>query len=96
MSVSRRRFFKTLMQGLAAGAIGEWTTGLARSENPPKTSGSLITRVMRPFDAETPVRELTSWLTPNERLFVRSHFGPPTPETIDWKSLALRSGLWSR
>jgi sulfite oxidase len=83
MSVSRRRFFKTLMQGLAAGAIGEWATGLARSENPPKTSGSLITRVMRPFDAETPVRELTSWLTPNERLFVRSHFGPPNPEAID-------------
>ncbi len=83
MSVSRRRFFTTLMQGLAAGAIGEWATGLARAENPPKTSGSLITRVMRPFDAETPVRELTSWLTPNERLFVRSHFGPPNPEAID-------------
>jgi DMSO/TMAO reductase YedYZ molybdopterin-dependent catalytic subunit len=38
---------------------------------------------MRPFDAETPVHEFTSWLTPNERLFVRSHFGPPVPESVD-------------
>lgn len=83
MSVSRRGFFTTLMQGLGAGVIGGWVTGLARSENLSKTSSSLITRVMRPFDAETPVRELTSWLTPNERLFVRSHFGAPNPEAID-------------
>jgi DMSO/TMAO reductase YedYZ molybdopterin-dependent catalytic subunit len=37
---------------------------------------------MRPFNAETPVREFTSWLTPNERFFVRSHFGPPAPEAV--------------
>ena len=35
-----------------------------------------------PFDAETPVREFASWLTPNERFFVRSHFGPPAAESV--------------
>jgi DMSO/TMAO reductase YedYZ molybdopterin-dependent catalytic subunit len=47
---------------------------------------------MRPFDAETPVAEFTSWLTPNERLFVRSHFGPPAPETIDSATWRLTVG----
>jgi DMSO/TMAO reductase YedYZ molybdopterin-dependent catalytic subunit len=39
--------------------------------------GRLTVRVERPLDAETPVREFASWLTPNDRFFVRSHFGPP-------------------
>ena len=43
----------------------------------------LHAHVSRPFNAETSVREFTSWLTPNERFFVRSHFGPPSPELID-------------
>jgi DMSO/TMAO reductase YedYZ molybdopterin-dependent catalytic subunit len=38
--------------------------------------------VTRPFDAETRVQEFASYLTPNERFFVRSHFGPPPPEQI--------------
>jgi DMSO/TMAO reductase YedYZ molybdopterin-dependent catalytic subunit len=41
-----------------------------------------MTRVTRPFDAETSVQEFASYLTPNERFFVRSHFGPPPPEQI--------------
>jgi DMSO/TMAO reductase YedYZ molybdopterin-dependent catalytic subunit len=45
--------------------------------------GTLNAHVARPFNAETPVREFTSWLTPNERFFVRSHFGPPSPELVD-------------
>jgi DMSO/TMAO reductase YedYZ molybdopterin-dependent catalytic subunit len=38
--------------------------------------------VTRPFDAETRVQEFASYFTPNERFFVRSHFGPPLPEQI--------------
>ncbi|WP_455379132.1 sulfite oxidase [Petrachloros mirabilis] len=83
MSVSRRGLFKTLLKGLGAGVFGGWANAVARAENPPSTSGPLITRVTRPFDAETPVREFTTWLTPNERLFIRSHFGPPNPDVID-------------
>ncbi len=43
----------------------------------------LIVRVARPLDAETQVHEFASWLTPNDRFFVRSHFGPPAEEQID-------------
>jgi DMSO/TMAO reductase YedYZ molybdopterin-dependent catalytic subunit len=39
--------------------------------------------VVRPYDAETPVEAFASWLTPNDRFFVRSHFGPPSAERID-------------
>jgi DMSO/TMAO reductase YedYZ molybdopterin-dependent catalytic subunit len=38
--------------------------------------------VTRPYDAETPVRDFTSYLTPNHRFFVRSHFGPPPAEAV--------------
>jgi DMSO/TMAO reductase YedYZ molybdopterin-dependent catalytic subunit len=55
-------------------------------------AGPLITRVTRPFDAETPVREFTSFLTPNHRFFVRSHFGPPAPELIAEGNWKLRVG----
>jgi len=49
------------------------------------TSG-LITRARRPQDLETPVQYFTSWITPNDRFFVRSHFGPPSPESLkDWQ-----------
>ena len=44
------------------------------------------------FDAETPVREFTSFLTPNHRFFVRSHFGPPPPEAVSEANWKLRVG----
>ena len=72
-----------LHQRLAAAATGEDESGL-RPKDP------LIVHVMRPFDAETPVREFTSFLTPNDRFFVRSHFGPPAPEQISEASWQLR------
>jgi DMSO/TMAO reductase YedYZ molybdopterin-dependent catalytic subunit len=62
----------------------------------------LTVHVTRPFDAETPVRELTSYLTPNHRFFVRSHFGPPASDAISeaaWKlhvgGLVDRPGEWT-
>lgn len=42
----------------------------------------LIKRVSRPLDAESPIEAFRSWLTPNEQVFVRSHFGPPTPDVV--------------
>jgi DMSO/TMAO reductase YedYZ molybdopterin-dependent catalytic subunit len=54
-------------------------------------------RVSRPLDAETPVREFVSWLTPNDRFFVRSHFGPPAGDQIDPASWRLHvTGLVER
>jgi DMSO/TMAO reductase YedYZ molybdopterin-dependent catalytic subunit len=55
----------------------------AAEEGPAAEESSPLTvRVTRPFDAETPVRDFTSFLTPNHRFFVRSHFGPPSPDAI--------------
>ena len=84
-SVSRRAWFTTLVKAIGAGIIvgrGGATREVAQQVEAAEAVGPLTVRVMRPFDAETPVREFTSWLTPNERFFVRSHFGPPPAEVI--------------
>jgi DMSO/TMAO reductase YedYZ molybdopterin-dependent catalytic subunit len=49
-------------------------------------------RVTRPFDAETPVGDLGTFLTPNHRFFVRSHFGPPALEKIEESQWRLNVG----
>jgi len=82
-----KRFLAGLAAGflvnrrLAAAKVGEEREGS-------RETGPLTVRVTRPYDAETPVREFTSFLTPNHRFFVRSHFGPPDEERIsevNWK-----------
>lgn len=81
MAVTRRALFERVLQGIGAGVVaGGVDRALADSQV--AASGPLTVRVSRPFDAETPVREFTSWLTPNERFFVRSHFGPPPAEAV--------------
>ncbi|MBS0171011.1 MAG: sulfite oxidase [Nitrospira sp.] len=85
MTVSRRGWMKTLLQGIGIGALLRGAIPAAEGSQEGalgQGSGPLTVRVSRPFDAETPVREFTSWLTPNERFFVRSHFGPPPPEAL--------------
>jgi sulfite oxidase len=95
MTVSRRSLFTILLQSLGVGlAIHRRPPGAqaADEELARNQTGPLITRVTRPFDAETPVREFTSFLTPNHRFFVRSHFGPPPPESIAEATWSLRVG----
>ena len=85
MVVSRRVLFKTLLRGVGTGLLlspRPLTVAGAQGDEPDHASGPLTVRVTRPFDAETPVREFTSWLTPNERFFVRSHFGPPGADVV--------------
>ena len=66
--------------GLAAVASRlSWTRESGRAY----AADKLITKVSRPFDAETPVEAFSSWITPNDRFFVRSHFGPPPSDRID-------------
>jgi sulfite oxidase len=87
--VSRRAFLGQMLGGAAA----TWAAGYLRpellwgqtSKQEPQGNPGLITRVTRPFDAETRVQEFASYLTPNDRFFVRSHFGPPPPEQITAK-----------
>jgi DMSO/TMAO reductase YedYZ molybdopterin-dependent catalytic subunit len=50
----------------------------------PPPAGGLVIRNARPLDAEAPLAELRSFLTPNEHFFVRSHFGPPASFPAQW------------
>ncbi len=91
MTVSRRLFFRRLLQGFGVSWIVNQHLPVAQAGEEELTgneTGPLTVRVTRPFDAETPVREFISYLTPNHRFFVRSHFGPPPSELIsetNWK-----------
>ena len=73
--LSRRTLLQRVVQ--AFGGLVAWRSiGSAGAEESARNeSGPLTVRVMRPYDAETPVQEFTSFLTPAHRLFVRSHAG---------------------
>lgn len=95
-SITRRRLLIRLAGGAALALLaGRDSLWPARSlagqatEGPPDRR---IVRVARPFDAETRIEDLRPWLTPNDRFFVRSHFGPPPPERIDRQAWRLRVG----
>ena len=84
--VSRRRFLELAVGGLAFAAAG---LSLFREPRDAGAAEKLIAKVSRPYDAETPVEAFASWLTPNDRFFVRSHFGPPPSDRIDPASWTL-------
>ena len=92
--VSRRRGLQIIL-GFAAGLTMHRANFLAWAAGVPPTGeapSQLRVRVSRPFDAETPVRAFTSFLTTNDQFFVRSHFGPPPAETIREPHWQLRVG----
>jgi DMSO/TMAO reductase YedYZ molybdopterin-dependent catalytic subunit len=61
---------------------------MGRSNNPAglpePPEGGLVIRNARPLDAEAPLGQLRSFVTPNEHFFVRSHFGPPASFPTQW------------
>ncbi len=44
----------------------------------------MIVRNRRPLDLETPVTALDEWLTPDDKFFIRSHFGAPAVGQSPW------------
>ena len=94
--ISRRTFLKRSAWAVVVATAGSWAFPWSESSEAadagPSGSGPLIVRVSRPLDAETPVREFVSWLTPNDRFFVRSHFGPPPEERTDPAAWRLQVG----
>jgi sulfite oxidase len=95
MIPSRRDLLGRLWRGLAAAFVvhrASPSAQAAHDEAGRSATGPLIARVTRPYDAETPVREFASFLTPAHRFFVRSHFGPPPPDTISEDRWTLRVG----
>ena len=91
-STSRRTLLQRALQSIAGWAVWSRVRPAAAEPASAPETGPLTTRVTRPYDAETPVREFTSYLTPNHRFFVRSHFGPPAPELIAEANWRLRVG----
>jgi len=84
-SLSRRTFLGRVIQGLGVTfALGHVIPCVQAEEGAVSKNEAdhLIVHVARPLDAETPVREFASYLTPNSRFFVRSHFGPPPAELL--------------
>src|SRR5690348_10811864 len=68
----------------SAGGLSYALQALAQGRTPPEP-GRLIVRSARPQDLETPVGALTSWITPNDLFFVRSHVYPPAIQLPQWK-----------
>ncbi len=99
-ALSRRTLLGRIIQGLgltlALGPAIPFVQARERAAESDET-GRLIVRVARPLDAETPVQEFVSYLTPNSRFFVRSHFGPPPQEQLSEEHWQLRvTGLVDR
>ena len=99
--LSRRAFLVNAIGGTVGLCLsGPLAFGLSRDQLADVDSDSeqpLIGRVPRPLDAETPVDAFHSWLTPNHRFFVRSHFGPPAGDLAHASAWQLRvQGLVDR
>ncbi len=77
MNRSRRQF---LGQLLAAGGLA----GLAPRAAFAAPGAGMIQRVGRPLDLETPVSAFSSWATPTEQFFVRSHFDAAVVDEAAW------------
>ena len=94
-SASRRSILNMMLQSLGLGLVvplGLRSADAGGGTAESKETASLTIRVANPLDAETPVREFTSFLTPTSRFFVRSHFGPPPPEAVSEVNWKLRVG----
>jgi DMSO/TMAO reductase YedYZ molybdopterin-dependent catalytic subunit len=85
--VSRRSVLA--MPGRLVGAIAatRLLPSIVRAAQAPTNvdKPGLIVRSARPQDLETPVALLDSWLTPNERFFVRSHLYAPDIDLTRWR-----------
>lgn len=99
-SLSRRTLLGKAIQGLGMTlALGHVIPCVQAEEGDVSKNEAehLIVRVARPMDAETPVQEFTSYLTPNSRFFIRSHFGPPPAELLSDQNWRLSvSGMVDR
>src|ERR1041385_3980211 len=82
-AVSRRRFLgAALRAGAGSALVG--VDALAALAQQVVSQGPLIVHSTRPQDLETPTHLLTSWITPNELFYVRSHFYTPSIREEAW------------
>jgi DMSO/TMAO reductase YedYZ molybdopterin-dependent catalytic subunit len=82
-AVTRRRFLDAALRAGAGSAL-VGVDGLAALAQQDGRQDALIVHSARPQDLETPAHLLTSWITPNELFYVRSHFYTPTIREDAW------------
>lgn len=83
-AVTRRSFLDAAVRiGTAAATAGFGLPPTLFAQVEP-SSQRLIVHSSRPEDLETPAHLLTSWLTPNDLFYVRSHFYTPAVEESRW------------
>ena len=81
--VTRRSFLSAVSRaGAAMAGMPLLPAGVAAQEALSKDR--LIVQSARPQDLETPAHLLTSWITPNDLFFVRSHFYTPSIQAGSW------------
>jgi DMSO/TMAO reductase YedYZ molybdopterin-dependent catalytic subunit len=81
---TRRSFLAQVCRLGAAALLG--SAGAARTTfGAQRSTDRLIIRSPRPEDLETPPHLLTSWITPNDLFYVRSHFYTPVLNDAEWK-----------
>ena len=91
--MTRRTLLREATRIAALGSIG----GIAPLVHALQNTGAppdprLIVRSRTPQDLETPVNVLTSWITPNDTFFVRSHLATPNVERSAW-TLAIKGSV---
>jgi DMSO/TMAO reductase YedYZ molybdopterin-dependent catalytic subunit len=89
--LDRRLFLRTAATGLplacALGGRFGWTYAAdetASSANP-VSYPDLLVREQEPPNLESPFPRLDSWITPNDKFFIRCHFTIPKLEVNDWR-----------
>jgi sulfite oxidase len=84
-SVTRRSFLDAIRRG-GAGLVATALLPSGRlAAQEVLSKDRLIVRAARPQDLETPAHLLTSWITPNDLFYVRSHFYTPSIDANAWR-----------
>ncbi|HEY6330161.1 MAG TPA: sulfite oxidase, partial [Blastocatellia bacterium] len=84
-STSRRSFLRAAGQvGIGIVVARAFPSTRAFGQEGARPSAKLIVRSENPPDFETPAELLTTWITPNDLFYVRSHMYAPTVELASW------------
>lgn len=82
--IRRRTLLRNATHLAALGSLGGVAPLLHALQAPEQRNTRLIVRSRTPQDLETPVSLLTTWITPNDLFFVRSHLPTPNVEAAKW------------
>ena len=84
LPMARRSFLDMVVRGGAATAAMSVLPSPALFAQEGSFNERLIAHSVRPQDLETLAHLLTSWITPNDLFFVRSHFYTPSIQESTW------------